>query len=176
MLFSELELGFPEDSFQTIYLDNGKTLDVKRYLSMKDKIDLLQFIVDSSIDEKTGCFSPVRTEVAFAIGLAKWYAGVEFAQEDIENILITYDILEFSGVNDAISGAIPEDEYGFMEGLIYETTRDIARYNNSAIGIINALNDDTTGLNNQITDILDKIKNSEGLEQLEVIKDVVGTN
>lgn len=63
-----------------------------------------------------------------------------------------------------------------MEDLVKDTIKDIARYNSSAAGIIQMMNQNAGGLNEQITDMLNKIKNGENLETLSVIKDVVGTD
>uniref|UniRef100_UPI003078C635 hypothetical protein n=1 Tax=Dialister succinatiphilus TaxID=487173 RepID=UPI003078C635 len=60
------------------------------------------------------------------------------------------------------------------EDLVRDTLSDIARYNNSAAGIIQMMNKNASGLDTYITDIMEKIKNGENLETLSVIKDVVG--
>jgi len=86
----------------------------------------------------------------------------------------TYDLLEENGVIDQIISTIPEDEIEFMKELVNDTVNDIARYNSSAAGIIQAMTANAGGLDSQITEILDKIKNGENLETLAVIKDVVG--
>lgn len=86
----------------------------------------------------------------------------------------TYDLLEENGVIDQIISTIPEDEIEFMKELVNDTVSDIARYNSSAAGIIQAMTANAGGLDSQITEILDKIKNGENLETLAVIKDVVG--
>lgn len=62
----------------------------------------------------------------------------------------------------------------FISNLVEETTKDIARYNSSAAGIIQSMSNNASGLDEQITELLEKVKNGEGLEQLAVIKDVVG--
>lgn len=149
-------------------------LEVRTYLPIDDKTQFIQFVVNGALDEMTGTFSPLRTEVYFAIAVCRWYAGITFTEEDLVNVAAVYDALETNGVIDTIVSEIPEEEMGFISSLVEETTKDIARYNSSAAGIIQSMNSDASGLDTQITQILDKIKNSEGLEQLAVIKDVVG--
>lgn len=149
-------------------------LEVRTYLPINDKTQFIQFVVNGALDEMTGTFSPLRTEVYFAIAICRWYAGITFTEEDLVNVAVVYDALETNGVIDAIMSEIPEEEMGFISSLVEETTKDIARYNSSAAGIIQSMSSDASGLDTQITQILDKIKNSEGLEQLAVIKDVVG--
>ena len=70
--------------------------------------------------------------------------------------------------------AIPKDELEFIQDLVKDTISDIARYNSSAAGIIQMMNQNASQLDTQITNILDSIKNGENLETLSVIKDMVG--
>ena len=144
------------------------------YLPVDEKAEFIQFIVNHALDDMTGCCSPVRIEVYFSIAVCKWYANITFTEKQMTEISKTYDLLEENGVIDQIISTIPEDEIEFMKELVNDTVSDIARYNSSAAGIIQAMTANAGGLDSQITEILDKIKNGENLETLAVIKDVVG--
>ena len=149
-------------------------IEVQSYLPIDDKAKLLQFVVNGALDEVTGTFSPLRVEVYFTIAVCRWYAGISFTEEDMVNVAQVYDALDTSGLIENIMDAIPEEEMFFIKGLVEETVTDIARYNASAAGIIQNMSNSATGLDEQITTILEQIKNGEGLEQLSAIKDVVG--
>ena len=149
-------------------------LDVRKYLPINEKTDLIQFVVNSAIDDLTGCFSPVRTEVFFSLGVCKWYAGITFEDVLPEQLSDVYDKLDQNEIIGDIMRAIPEEEIVFMNELVDDTIRDIARYNNSFAGIMQVASQNSEELNHWIDDSLEKIKNKEGIEQLEVIKDVVG--
>lgn len=165
----------PKIKYTEVKIGEDKILSVVNYLPIVDKGNFITFVADLSIDETTGCFSPVRVETYFTIAMCRWYGGISFEPEDVhENIAKTYDALETNGVIDAIRSAIPADELSFIEDLVKDTISDIARYNSSAAGIIQMMNKDASGLDTYITDMLNKIKNGENLEALSVIKDVVG--
>lgn len=149
-------------------------LQVCQYLPILEKGRMVEFIANGAINQDMGTFDPIRTEVNFAIGLCRWYAGITFTEKDMENVATIYDTLETNGYIDSIIAAIPEDEIGFLKELVTKTLHEIASYNTSAAGIIQSMNNNATGLSVQIEDILEQIKNGEGLEQLSVIKDVVG--
>ncbi len=151
-------------------------LEILSYLSIADKTNFISFIVNSALDDNTGCFSPLRVEVYFAIAICKWYAGIDFSAEDLAQVDTVYDMLETNDIIDKILSCIPEDELNFIRELVEETIKDISRYNSSAAGIIRAASVDADGLDNQITDLLEKVKNREGLETLDAIKNVVGTD
>lgn len=164
----------PNIKVEKINFNDTIMIEVCNYLPISEKTKLLQFVVDGALDETTGTFSPLRVEVYFAIAVCRWYAGITFTEEDLVNVAAVYDALDTNGVINAIMAAIPEEEMMFIRALVEETIEDIARYNSSAAGIIQNMSSDASGLDTQLNQILDKIKNSEGLEQLAVIKDVVG--
>lgn len=157
-------------------INDDITLNVKQFLPTEDKVKFIEFVVNGALDEETGCFSPIRTEVYYEIALCRFYAGIEFSEEDLEHITTVCDILETNHVIDSIERCIYLDEINYMRDLVDKTVEDIARYNSSAAGIIRSMSTDASGLGDQITEILGQIKNAEGIEQLSVIKDVVGTD
>lgn len=149
------------------------TLDLKTYLPINEKVQLISFVVDNAIDESTGCFSPVRLNVYYSIGVLIYYCGLDI--EDI-NVVETYDLFEKLGIFNAVLSEIPEEERQFMEDLLDNTVEDIARYNHSAAGIIHSMTNDAGNLSDSLQDILAKIKDREGLEVLSEIKNVVGND
>lgn len=151
-------------------------LEVKSYLPISEKVELIQYVVDNALDESTGCFSPVRLEIYFSIGICKWYAGISFTDKQLKEADKTYDLLEENKVVGIIVACIPQDEYDFMNELVQNTVNDIARYNASAAGIIQSVNSSAGGLNAELTKILDNIKSKEGLEAVSMIKDMVGND
>ena len=85
-----------------------------------------------------------------------------------------YDVLESNGVFTRIMSAIPESEFNFLTNAVSKTIADIARFNNSFAGMLNMISDNAGGMDEQFTEILEKIKNGEGLETLSEIKNIVG--
>lgn len=152
------------------------TLEIRNYLPIEEKSQLVQYVVDNALDANTGCFSPLRIEVYFILAVCKYYASINFTEKQLSDAGKTYDLLEGNGISDKIISAIPRDEYVFIKDLVDATTEDIARYNASAAGIIQMMNSSAGSLDAQITDILEKIKNKEGLETLDVIKNAGGTD
>lgn len=174
MNFKDLKLT-PKVSFTDIKIGEDSVLKVANYLPIEDKGNLITFVVDMALDTTTGCFSPVRVETYFALAICRWYGDMVFDNDDIQiNVALTYDTLETNGIIDAIMNAIPKDELEFIQDLVKDTISDIAKYNSSAAGIIQMMNQNASQLDTQITNILDSIKNGENLETLSVIKDMVG--
>lgn len=173
MNFKDMNLSLANET-TTIKVAGDIELAVRNYLPIDEKAQLIQFVVNGAVDDATGTFSPLRVEVFFSLGLCRWYGGISFEDVKPEEISSVYDALDQSGTIDAIARAIPEDEFAFMNDLVRDTIDDIARYNNSFAGVMQIASENTDALNNEVTEIMGKIKNGEGMEQLAVIKDVVG--
>lgn len=164
----------PQKLTQIIKIDEIE-IEVKQYLPIMDKTQLIQYVVDSALDETTGCFSPVRLEVYFSLALCRWYAGITFTEKQLKEADKSYDLLEENHIVDYIREAIPRDEFEFISDLVQDTTADIARYNSSAAGIIQSMNNSAGGLNSQISEIFEKIKTEEGAKAVGLIKNMAET-
>ena len=51
-----------------------KDVIVKQYLPIKEKAELVDYIIQSSFDER-GLFSPLREAIYTTIGMLKWYTN-----------------------------------------------------------------------------------------------------
>lgn len=174
--YEALNLQMGDIKTTTVKINDTTELEVRSYLPIAQKGDLVTFVINGALDNMTGCFSPLRLEVYFAIAVVKWYAGVTFENQELMDIGNIYDTFEANNVILSVMGAIPEEELEFVESLVKDTAEDVARYNNSFAGIMAAMSDGATSLDGQLTEILEKIKNQEGMELLAAIKDVGGTN
>lgn len=162
--YKEIEIGMGPDH----------TVRVLQYLPIDGKANLVQYVVNAAIDNNTGCFSPVRVNVYYAIGVVRSYCGVHF--DDLQDMAEAYDLLESTDILSHIMEAIPEEERVYMENLVNDTIEDIARYNNSFAGMMSAMSVEANDLGTSLEDILEKIKNREGMELLGEIKNAVGTD
>lgn len=169
MNYSDLGLDI-EIKEAEVEVAGGKKLNVLTYLPMKDKTEMLQFIVNNVIDPKTGCASPIRMEIYFSIAMCHWYGRIDFSNEDMAKISDVYDALEVNKVIQTVVDYVPYDEINFMRDLAEETVADVARYNSSAAGIVQSMADSSGSLDKQLSDIIKKVQSREGLEMLDMIK------
>lgn len=172
--FTKLGLKVNKD-INTLTFNNNE-IEVKQYLPQTEKAELISYILENSIDNITNTFSPVRLEVFFALGLVKWYTNITFTDKQfIEGAVKTYDQLQSSGLLDAIiNDGFEINEYRYIERLVNETVKDYEDYANSFAGVMSAMNSDAFNMNKEIDEIMTKIRNKEGLEELAVIRDIVG--
>lgn len=171
--YTKLGLSIPDFAPVKINIKNQE-VEIIQYLPIAEKGNLIQWIMNNAIDDATGTFSPLRIEVYFSLAIAKWYANITFTDKQMEKPDKLYDTFESNDLFAAIIEAIPEGEYQMLVNLVDETIADASTYNHSAAGIINAMANSSNGLNNQITEMFEKIRNKEGLELLDEIKHING--
>ncbi len=172
--FSKLKMKMKNPPVQIQIPDTDITLDILTYLPQAEKANFITFVIQNSLDDRTGCFSPIRLETFFSIALARWYGQISFTEKQIVDAAKTYDILQSNNVFNLIAESIPEDEYKFMESAVNDTAQDVARYNNSAAGLLAAMNTDALSLGGELSTILENIKNKEGIEELAAIRNIMG--
>ena len=153
MNYSDLGLNIEYKKVE-VELIGDKKLDVLTYLPIREKTEMLQFIVNNVIDPKTGCASPIRMEIYFSIAMCHWYGRIDFSNEDMAKISDVYDALELNKVIQTIIDYVPYDEINFMRDLAEETVADVARYNSSAAGIVQSMADSSGSLDKQLSDII----------------------
>ncbi len=116
MKFEDLQLKDfqkEEPMFKTISFKVGeeeKEVEVKQYLSVNDKIDLVQIALQQS--QEDGIYNEILLDMYFNLYLAVFYTDIEFDKEKLqENTMEIYDDLKSCGLLDMIISAIPEEEY-----------------------------------------------------------------
>ena len=171
--FSKLGLKTINDT-ETILINNNE-VKVKQYLPQSDKVDLLVYVFDNSIDSNNFTFSPIRVETYFSIAVVKYYTDITFTKTQLEdNILKTYDLLESNGVIAQVFEAIPQEEMSFLRDCLQSTMKDVTTYNNSFAGMIDIITRNTQDGDKKLSELIEKVKNKEGIEVLSEIKNIVG--
>ena len=177
MKFEDLQLREPQTPAACeIIVGEGTKVEVRAYLSIDEKAKLISWVISRSLDERTATISPVRFETYFALAVVQNYADIEYNAENENDYGKIYDLLETNHIIDQVISAIPADEFEFLKSLAIDTAEDVERYSMSFLGMVNVMSSNAIELDKQLQNVLSKIKNAEGLEQLSVIKDVVGNS
>lgn len=109
---------------------NGKDVNVKQYLPAEDKNAILEIAMQQA-DQGT-ILNTFNLDAIFHVYLVLKYTDIKFKDEDKQDILGLYDILDSNNVIDAIVAAIPEEEYNTLRDNLLEMTENYLTYRNSA--------------------------------------------
>lgn len=170
--FGKLKLTKKEE-LKTVII-NDVEIEVKQYLSASDKLKLIENVMNMVLaTEENIFFNPIKVEVIGALEIIYAYTNLTFTEKQKEDIPKLYDLLETNKVIDQIVSAIPETEYNSVINSINETINAYYSFKNSAFGIMEAITQDYSDLDFDITALQQKIADPENLALLKsVMKDL----
>ena len=154
---------------------NGQVIEIKEYLPIEDKISVIEHIVNQSLDDNNFA-NPARIMINTVLEVIFAYtANINFTDKQKEDRLGLYDLLVSSGLWYQIKDRL--EEIGELK-IIISTSRavidEIYKYKNSALGILQAVNEDYSNLDLDATKIQEKIGNKENVEFLKDVVDKLG--
>lgn len=129
MKFEDLGCNINEDI--TVVNFNGQDIEVKQYLSSKEKEDIINAVLQNA-DAGT-VVDTFAEEVLFNTYLVFEYTNIEFSEEDKQNnIYEIYDKLLCSGLLDKIIQTIPKEEYNTLFNNVERIHNEYLGYRDSA--------------------------------------------
>ena len=149
---------------------NDQEIEVKQYLPVQEKLELISNVVNRALGEDTNFANPVKVEVFAALEIIFGYTNVTFTEKQKEDTPKLYDLLNQSGFIDAVCEAIPEEEYDFIFNGIGESIEAIYKYKNSVVGLLETISTDYNNLDLDITSLGEKLSNPDNLT---LLKDVL---
>ena len=144
-------------------------IEVKQYLPVGDKLDLISRIINYSADDHV-FYNPCKVEIFELIEIILAYTNLNLTDKQQEDILKLYDLFVSSGFADMIKDTIPEEEINYLDDGIWATIKEIYRYRDSFMGVMEQTQASYKDLDQEVTDIENKISNPENLT---LLKDVV---
>lgn len=148
---------------------NGQKIEVKQYLPIEEKIDIVGKILNQSVDDN-GFYNPIRLHIYTNMEILMAYTNITFTEKQKEDILKLYDLFNGTKLIEKIFEAIPGDEVSEISGWSYEAIDNIYTYRNSAAGIMESVGRDYSDLELDADKIKGDIANPENLT---LLKDVL---
>ena len=148
---------------------NGQIIEVKQYLPVNDKLELIGNVINSAHDENN--FSnPVKVSVFTTLEIMYAYTNINFTEKQKEDPTKLYDMLISSGLFCEVINVIPEAEYHEIVSGVEDSINAIYTYRNSVMGILDTISTDYSNLDLDASDIQSKIADPENMAFL---KDVL---
>ena len=152
-----------------------QVIQIREYLPIEDKIGVIERIVNQSLDDNN--FSnPVRIMINTVLEVIFAYTtNINFTDKQKEDRLGLYDLLVSSGLWKAIENKLAEvGELSIIQITVREVIDEVYKYKNSALGILQAVNEDYSNLDLDATKIQEKLGNKENVEFLKEVMDKMG--
>ena len=148
---------------------NGQTIEVKQYLPIQEKLELIASVLNQCQDENN-FINEAKIALFMDLEMVYRYTNINFTEKQKEDPAKLYDLLAGSGFFDDVFTVIPQGEYKSIVIWLSKTAEHIYAYRNSVYGILDALN---TDYNNLELDAEALKKNIADPNSLTLLKDVL---
>lgn len=114
---------------------NGTQIEVKRYLPIEDKMDLVQIALQKAMNED-GYYDEIKLEMYFNLNIVYLYSNLSFTEKQREDESKIYDCLSCSGLLDLIIANMDQDEYNTIFNFLNDTKNNILSYKTTAAALV----------------------------------------
>lgn len=152
---------------------NGFNIEIKEYLPVEEKLNLISDVLNSSVDEHN-YYNPAKLHIFKILHVVYAYTNVSFTEKQKEDVYKLFDLMMGSGLIQLVLNTVPEEELLFIQEAVEETIKSIYAYKNSAAGIMESIGQDYSNLNLDATEIQQKLADPNNLELLKEILTKLG--
>lgn len=152
---------------------NEQIIEVKQYLSINEKLELISSVINSAADENN--FSnPVKENVFLTLEILYHYTNINFTDKQKEDPVKLYDLVVSSGLVNKITDLIPEEELDEVINGVAQSVKAIYAYRNSVLGILESISQDYSALNLDATEIQQKLADPDNMALLKQVLTKLG--
>lgn len=161
------------DEFQTVEF-NDQTIEVKQYLPIAEKAELISRVLNNSVDDDAGYYNNLKLDMWLALEIVYAYSNISFTEKQKSDPMKLYDLLSSNKLLNLIIGLVPESEFYYLTKVTHELATAIYTYRNSALGILDSIGRDYSNLNFDATEIQKKLADPENLALLKNVVEKLG--
>lgn len=166
--FSKLQAKVDSEVTKTLYYNlAGEEVyyEVKHYLPIKEKLELVSNIINQSIDDN-GFYNPMRVKLYMVLEVVYAYTNLSFTDKMKEDPFKLYDILVSTGIFTNVINVIREKDWTEIQENVWSTIKNIYDYRNSIMGILDTMKTDYNNLNLDAMNIQEALADPENMELL----------
>ena len=164
------KLGLTKNQEVKVLNWNDQDIEIKQYLSVKDKMELVSNVLNYSHDGDSNFANPIKLDVYTTLEILYFYTNINFTDKQKEDILKLYDLVIGNGLYGKIIDFIPTEEYYDLLNTIQESIDAIYSYQNSVMGILDTITTDYNNLNLDASEIQKKLADPDNMQ---LLKDVL---
>lgn len=152
---------------------NGQNIEIKQYLPVQEKLQLLSQVIMKSYEEDKNYLNPLKIKIITELEIVYAYTNINFTDKQKEDIAKTYDLLKSSELMDVILQSIPEKDKDDIFKASVDTAEAIYKYQTSILGIMDNLKDNYKDLPENMN-IEEMQKEVEALSNSPMLKGLLG--
>lgn len=169
------KLGIKENKDVNTIVFNDIDIEIKRYLSIEDKLDMISAAINNAMDEN-GDINSMVLEAHFNLQVVFYYTNLTFTDKQKENLVKLYDLLKGSGLMDAVIDAIGFDNEEYYDSYrgCKSTVNEIMTKRQSARGIMEDIVANYGNMNFDTAEMQKNLSDPNNLTLLKNIMDKLG--
>ena len=152
---------------------NDQSIEIVQYLPVNDKLELIGRIINNSAEDLK-FYNVGKIEIFTVLEIMSAYTNITFTEKQKEDVCKLYDLIVSSGLYDAVVAEIPENELDWIEETVEDSIISIYKYQDSALGILDAIGQDYSHLDLDASNIQAKLGDPENLALLRGIMAKLG--
>ena len=167
------KLGLKKNEEVGILHINEQDVEVKQYLPINEKLELISSVINSAADENN--FSnPVKENVFLTLEILYHYTNINFTDKQKEDPVKLYDLVVSSGLVNKVTDLIPEEELDEVINGVAQSVKAIYTYRNSVLGILESISKDYSNLDLDATEIQQKLADPDNMVLLKQVLTKLG--
>lgn len=152
---------------------NDQTIEVKAYLPIQEKMQLIQNVLNNCQDENN-FINEAKVSMFMTLEMVYHYSNINFTEKQKSDPAKMYDLLAGSGFLDDFFAVMPQSEYKCIAIWLDKIANHIYDYRNSVYGILDALNTDYKNLELDADALKNKMVDPEALKLLKQVLTKLG--
>lgn len=154
---------------------NDQTIEVRHYLSINDKLDLISRVVERSLVDEARYFNDLKVDMFLWLEILYSYTNISFTDKQKEDETKIFDNCWSNGLCALIFNEIP-NEINDLRSYIVAILRNVYSYQTSALGILDTISRDYSNLNFDLDKLVNNIKDPDSVALLRQIGPMIGLN
>ena len=116
---------------------NDHKIEVKKYLPIEDKIDLVQIALQQS--EENGIYNEALLDMFFNLYIVFLYTNISFTDKQKEDLPKLYDLMQCNGLIPKVIANMEESEYHMLLDYMGRIREDRLKYKQTAAAVIQSI-------------------------------------
>ena len=138
------------------------SVEVKQYLPLQKKLEVLTNIINASTDDN-GFYNSAKIDFNQTLEIIFAYTNIKFTDKQKEDPMKLYDAFYSSGLAEKILALIPQSELTWFDKHTRISIDKIYEYRNSIYGILDALSTDYKNIDLDVENLRQNLANSENI-------------
>ena len=148
---------------------NEQEIEIKQYIPIETKLQFIENVLNQSAVDMY-FYNQGKIEIFFAMEVIYNYTNINFTDKQKDDILGLFDKFVSTGLYKEILNNIPTSEIEFLKEVIQDQIKEIYRYRDSALGIMETMKTDYNNLDLDIDKLTQELTENENLG---LVKEVI---